>query len=145
MYYLLGFLVVVILVGTLLLRFTVLMMGQRAGKFISETHHNIEFINNTRSVPPQWLQPFIEKNEQLRHQACQDSQPLEKLTRRAQKTCLKKLNKLLLYVDRSSLVEDEQTRMMLLKKLTTVRREWIEKDWSDIITTDSTYSSSRPC
>ena len=131
--YLLGTIAVIMIVGTLLLRGTVLIMGQRAGKFIHETHHTIEYISTTRSVPPQWIEPFQKKIRRLQQDDPHNQRKLARLGRSAQKTCLKKLDKSLKYAYNSSLVQDEETRDILLKKLTDVRKTWAEQDWSEII------------
>jgi hypothetical protein len=131
MLYLLGFLAVVILLGTLFLRWAVLIMGQRAGKFISETHHAIEFITNTRSVPPQWVEVFQKKAERLQQEDPHNRQKLDRLARAMRKVCLHKLDKLTKYIDNSSLVENEETRALLLTKFTEIHHEWMERDWNE--------------
>ena len=134
MLYLLGFSAIVIIVGTLLLRWTVLFMGQKAGKFISETHHDIEFITNTRAVPPQWDGAFQKQVEHLQQQDDPHNQhKFDRLSRNARKTCLRKLGKLTKYVHNSSLVENEEARIVLLAKLTEIRNEWIERDWAELL------------
>ncbi len=129
MLYLLGFMAVVIVVGTLLIRWTVLIMGERAGKFINETHHNIEFIGNTGSVPPQWLESFLKKAGRIQQEDPHNQRRLDRLGRAARKTCLKKLKKLTQYVHNSSLVQDEETRAILLTDLTNVQEKWAERNW----------------
>ncbi|MCP4403154.1 MAG: hypothetical protein GY801_38340 [bacterium] len=126
MFYLLGFLVVVIVVGTLLLRWTVLIMGARAGKFINETHRNIEFISNTGLAPAQWLEPFLKKAGRLQQEDPYNQRQLDRLGRAARQSCLKKLKKLIKYVYNSSLVQDEETRAILLTELTNVQQKWAE-------------------
>lgn len=133
MFYLLGMFVVTIIVGTLLIRAALLVMGRRAGKFLHETHRDLECIHTTGRVPPQWTEPFRKNVQTLRGDDPHDQSLLAKNAKSARKTCLKKLAKLHTYVERSSLVENEETRDILLQKLANVRTAWQEQDWSSII------------
>ncbi len=133
MLYLFGMLAVTVIAGAVLIRFTLLIMGQRAGKFLAETHGAIEYIHATGAVPPQWLEPFHKKFRQLRPDNPQHQAIVDRNARAARKTCLKKLASLRKYVYNSSLVQDEETRVILLKKFDTVRETWAEQDWSTII------------
>jgi len=133
MLYILGMLVVTIIVGTLLIHFTVIIMGRRAAKFLSETHGAIEYIHTTGAVPPKWVEPFRKTLQQLRRDDPQYQTTRERNARTARKSCLKKLAKLHKYVYNSSLVQDEETREILLKKLTAVRETWTKQDWNEII------------
>jgi hypothetical protein len=128
MIYLIVFFFIVIIIGTGLIWATVQFMGQRAGKFLNETHHAIEHITDTRSVPPQWLQSFAVKAKQARHQDNMDS-----LAQKTRKACLKKFDKLFTYIGRSSLVENEETRAILLSKFAAIRKQWQEMDWRSLL------------
>ena len=133
MLYLFGMLVVTVISGALLIHFTALVMGRRATKFLSETHGDIEYIHATGAVPPKWVEPFRKTLQQLRQDDPQYRFTIDRNARSARKTCLKKLAKLHKYVYNSSLVQDEETREILLKKLATARETWTEQDWSEII------------
>jgi hypothetical protein len=133
MLYLLGTFAVIVAVGALFIRFTVIIMGRRVGKYLSETHGALEYIHTTGAAPPQWLEPFRKKHQQLQQNDPQYQASAERNARSARKICLKKLAKLQKYVYRSSLVQDEETRDILLKKLTDVREKWAEQDWYKIL------------
>ena len=133
MFYLLGMFAVVLIVGTLLIRLTVIVMGERAGKFLAETHGAIEYIHATGAVPPQWLAPFQHKLQQLEQNDPENQTATDRIVRAARKTCLKNLAKLRKYIYNSSLVEDEETRQILLKKLANVHEKWTEQDWQEIV------------
>ena len=133
MLYLLGLFAVILVGGTMLIRVTILLMTRKAGKFLSETHTALEFIHKTGTVPPQWLARFQANMQQLRQDDPQYQPLLAKNANAARKHCLRKLQKLHKYVDRSSLVENEETRMILLDKLSKVREKWMEQDWSKLL------------
>jgi hypothetical protein len=133
MLYLLGMLAVIVIVGALFIRFTVIIMGRRVGKYLSETHGTLEYIHTTGVVPPQWLKAFQKKHQQLQQSDSQYQSSVERNARSARKICLKKLAKLQKYVYRSSLVQDEETREILLKKLSDVRETWMKQDWNELL------------
>ena len=133
MFYMIGLLLVTVVGGTVLIRFTAIIMGRRAGKFLSETHGAIEYIHTTEAVPPQWLEPFRKKHQQFQSSDSETQGKTARNARSARKICLKKLTKLQKYVYRSSLVQDEETRQILLKKLSDVCETWMTQDWNDLI------------
>ena len=133
MLYLLGLFVAILVGGTMLIRFTMDIMTRKAGKFLSETHTALEFIHTSGAVPPQWLARFRTKVQPLRQNDPQYQTIIARNARAARKSCLNKLRKLHKYVDRSSFVENEETREILLSKLANVRKTWMEQDWSRLI------------
>jgi hypothetical protein len=84
-------------------------------------------------VPPQWLEPFRKKLQHLRRSDPQYQSVIDRNARSARKTCLKKLAKLQKYIYRSSLVEDEESREILLKKLSNARDAWMTQNWNELI------------
>lgn len=131
-YLILAFVVTVIL-SVLLLRAGVIIMARQAGKHIHEMHQNIEHIINTRKAPQSWTTPFEKQLAQFQqHDPRSHCQSIRAKTS-AKKTCLKKLKKLITYTQNSLIIQDEETRQILLKDLTAIYHEWTEWNWEDMI------------
>ena len=62
------------------------------------------------------------------------SKKILKIKERAKKIVLKKIDHLIDYFKKTPLVEDKETREILLDKLQEIRKLWKEKDWEEIIT-----------
>ncbi len=82
---------------------------------IGSKHRDAESILQTGTPPEEWLKPF-----QRRGTLPDDRTVQEKI----RKSCSTRLNKLIEYFEKTTLVEDEETRGILLEELSEVRRQW---------------------
>jgi len=126
----------------LLLRGAVILMGRVAGKYIGEKHKEAEAIINTGKPPKNWTHGLEKKIAKSKESSGTSSRIL-KIQKKAQNTCLDKLDHLIKHFKGSPLVKDEETRKILLDKLLKVRQRWKEKDGEEIITSELTTPSVR--
>ena len=130
--YLIVTLIITVILCAVLLKGTMLIMGRIAGKYVGETHRDIEYITTTRHVPEVWISSFRKKLAK-QPTLSPDSPQLQRIKSETKATCLKKLRKLLKYSENSSIIQDEATRQVLLKDLNAIYDEWIEQDLDAMI------------
>ncbi len=127
-YVILAFALTMIL-SVLLLRAGMVVMVRRAGAHIEEALGLIEYITNTRTVPQGWQEPFARQLAQLQHRNPDKQRKQIRIRQAARKTYLKKLTKLMTYTQNSPIIQDEETRRLLLADLSAVYEEWKTQDW----------------
>jgi hypothetical protein len=54
---------------------------------------------------------------------------MDHIRKAAHKACLKKLNNLIQYTHKSLIIQDEETRQILLRDLTAILEEWKTQEW----------------
>ncbi|WP_248926217.1 hypothetical protein [Paenibacillus hamazuiensis] len=87
--------------------------------YIGTKHRQLEEIVTTKKVPESWLRSFEGWNGSIG-----SGRPAERgIGDKELRTCLKKLDRLTRYVKKTSLVQDEDTRRMLLADLEQIRGE----------------------
>ncbi len=91
-----------------------------ADQVVGNKHHILETIVNDGEIPPAWNNDLISRLLN-RFGSAQQRQA------RLQKRTLRKLDELLHYVHITSLVADEETREVLVERLTTVRADWVNR------------------
>jgi len=115
----------------LLLRGAVILMGRFAGKYIGKKHKEAETIITTGKPPKNWTYQIEKKIAKLKESSGTSSRIL-KIQKKAKNTCLDKLDRLIKYFKGSPLVQDEETRKILLDKLLKVHQRWKEKNGEEI-------------
>ena len=126
----------------LLLRGAVILMGRITGRYVGEKYKGAEAIISTGKPPKNWTYHAEKKIAKLKEDSGRQSRIL-KIQRKAQNTCLERLDRLIKYFETSPLVKDEETRKILLDELAKVCQRWKEKDWEKIITSEPTTPSVR--
>jgi len=111
----------------LLLRGAVILMGRITGKYVGEKHKEAEAIINTGKPPKNWTYGPEKKIAKLKENSRRPGRIL-KIQKKAKNTCLEKLDRLIKYFKTSPLVQDEETRKILLDELLKVHQRWKEKD-----------------
>lgn len=94
---------------------------------IGKRHREIEYIVNTGKVPNAWAERFNRRISVLKEKTGTESRVLE-LKKTAKKFYLQKLDKLIEYAEKTTLVDSQETRRLLLERLNAVRKEWVETD-----------------
>jgi hypothetical protein len=121
--------VVIMSVGaTLLTKGTVALMGKFGGQTIHNLHTSAEFIVARHTVPPAWLEKLGRRLDGLRP-GCADARRAAAHRGRAQRACLRQLDKLIAHFKKTSLVVDEEARSLLVSELIRVYDEWESWDW----------------
>ena len=129
--YLVLYVVVISCMLVLFTKFMVYFMGKFGGETIDKLHRGTEFIINTKKVPPWWIDCFKKRFEKA-GKAGDGGLKLEKYKKLAKRKCLKQLFQLIKHFKRTSLVEDEEAREMVLEGLSKAYKEWKDLSWDDI-------------
>jgi len=116
----------------LTLRLAVMLMGRIAGKYVTTKHKAAEMIVNTGRAPKDWTYKFEERITSIR-KTTESLEKISRIERRAKDVLLKKIDQLIEYFKTSPLIQDKDTRQILLDGLQEARRLWKEKNWEEII------------
>jgi hypothetical protein len=95
-------------------------------RMVGDKHHVLQVLVETGQVPPEWSRPFQRKIARLTHSHGSSAQIAE-LQERARRDYLRRLDRLVAYVQTSPYVDGEETRDLLLEKLADIRVDWQEK------------------
>jgi hypothetical protein len=97
-----------------------------AKRIVGDKHHTLELIAANDEVPESWCRAYSDRVSRLE----EENAPADRIRdakRREGGKILKRLDKLLAYVDHTPLVSDEQTRKDLTDKLEAVYDKWDEE------------------
>ncbi len=115
----------------LTLRLAVILMGRIAGKYVGGKHRAAETIVNTGKIPNEWSDKLKKRISSV-SKTQGSSKKILGMEKRAKTTVLKKVDHLIDYFKTSPLVEDKETKKILLSELQKARHLWEEKDWEEI-------------
>ena len=119
-----------LIVGTLIM--LLIMIGAIWGlnvamaRMVGDKHHLLQVLVETGQVPPEWSRPFQRKIARLTRSHGSSAQIAE-LQVCARRDYLRRLDRLVAYVQTSPYVDGEETRELLLKTLADIRLGWQEK------------------
>ncbi len=116
-------LVVFMFAFTVLILVTTLGTSLALGKMVGERHQLLEQIVETGQVPPTWSAPLEKRIADL-SQDSRNERKVASLRSRGTEQYLKKLDRLIRYVETTQLVDGEDTREILLDRLAQVRATW---------------------
>lgn len=122
---------VFVAIFTIGFRYTMVFATRMVAKNIEKIHRATEVILDTKMPPNEWIEKWNRKIERLGN-APSDLAKKEKLRLQAKNHSLKRLNSLLEYYKNSNLVEDEDTRFIILEELREIGRFW-NKDWDRVV------------
>lgn len=123
-------------VATLLTRGTVALMGRFGGEAMQRTMRDTEYVVEHHAVPPAWKSE-IERRFRGLAAECTDAALAEKHRARAVRECHRRLDRLLTFAKKSSIVADEETRGILIAELAQVRGEWRGRGWEAMCAPDA--------
>lgn len=89
-----------------------------SGQVVGNKHRILEEVVNRGEIPAQWSNDWVSR---LLNKFGGEQQRQARVRKRA----LRKLDELLRYVHTTSLLADEETREVLVERLTEVRAEWL--------------------
>ena len=95
-------------------------------RMVGDKHHVLQVLVETGQVPIEWSRPFQRKIARLTRSHGSSAQIAE-LQERALRDYLRKLDRLISYVQSSPFVDGEDTRNLLLAQLADIRVSWQEK------------------
>jgi hypothetical protein len=98
-------------------------MNRIMKSYIGQKHLLLEHITESKKIPHAWSNKFHKKISKMRLKGESDD-AVARIERQAEKAYLKKLNALILYTKKTRLVQDEDTRSLLLNELERARQLW---------------------
>lgn len=114
---------------TFMLKYNIILVGKIAGRQIERTHKAAEAILNTKRPPKEWIEKWERKMDTARDVPNREAEA-ERIKMRAKKDSVRRLDSLIGYFRATSLMEDEETRLILLEELRKIRRLWNDNwDW----------------
>jgi len=108
-------------------------MSRIVGKQVGGKHREAETIINTGKVPKEWRNK-LEKRVSLVNKTSKNPGKISRIQEQAKGIALKRIDRLIDYFKASPLVENKETRRILLDQLQETRKAWEEKEWKEIIT-----------
>jgi hypothetical protein len=98
------------------------LMNRAADRMVGDKHRALETIVDAGEVPAKWSERF--KARVARLQARGDFEGVLEIQTEAKLSYLDRLGRLTEYAEETPLVEDEETREVLLSQLALVRQVW---------------------
>ncbi len=130
--YIFLFIILMSVLTVFFVRGLIRIMGKYGGESIARLHRDSECITNRGMVPPDWVTPWLEK---IKAAEKKDSSErfLDALKEKARLDCLKKMDKLIVHFKRTSIIEDEEVRGILIRQLSGTREKWQKQNWEELI------------
>jgi hypothetical protein len=97
--------------------------GRAADRLVGDKHRALESITATGDVPEKWRRGFERKISRLVRRGAAGAK-VAAVQMRAKQNYVQRLDKLVNYVRASTLVADEETRQVLLDRISDVRALW---------------------
>jgi hypothetical protein len=97
---------------------------------IGRKHQALEYIANDQKIPPEWSKKYAAKLQAARDQGAGEER-IAAIKRAERADYVKRLKSLETYVRKTQLVNDEQTREILLGDLRAMRARWEEGEGHD--------------
>lgn len=94
---------------------------------VGDNHSYLQEITHTGKIPEEWSQKYDAKLNRLKSSK-EDSEKVARIQQMATKSYLRKLKKLVDYTEKTRLVEDEETRSVILDDLHKLRSKWEAKE-----------------
>ncbi len=122
-----GILVILTIILLLIMIGAIWGINVAMARMVGDKHHALEEISATGQVPAAWSRRYKERLTRLRANSA-DGAEIKAVEKRAVADYVRRLDKLIVYVETTSLVEGEGTREMLLEKLAAARSSWLAAD-----------------
>ncbi len=129
-----GMLVVLIIVVALM-TFSISLILRWAFRQVSyqveRRFRHADTLVNDGIIPPEWLQRYQAEVERLRSKGA-SAQDMARVMDQAQSDCLRKIDTLIQFFEKSPFVDNAGTRELLLKELNTQRQNWSRTEWESL-------------
>ncbi|MGQ9632434.1 MAG: hypothetical protein ACUVXI_19280 [bacterium] len=101
-------------------------------RYIETKNRAVEEILSTKRAPKSWTRRLEQRMAKIEN-GPGGSERRRKLEERAKNICLQKIDRLIKYFGKCSLVENEETRRIVLGELKKAQNTWRDKSWSEIV------------
>ena len=115
----------------------------RAMESIAARHRAAETVLNDGQVPASWVERD-RRNLQAARRKGASAEAIEKIGQRGHKRAMKELGRLERYMRTSRLVEDEDSRALILESIERRRDEWAAAGWQEILHGGPSVIAERP-
>jgi len=109
----------------------VALTGRFGGRRISRIVADAEYIVEHHAVPPAW-QAKLQKNLHGLRPDGAEPRTLARHQARARRSCLRRLDRLIAFSQKTSIVADEEAREILVSELMKVDEEWRSRSWKEM-------------
>lgn len=123
--------VLVGVVAALLTRGTVALTSRLGGERVSRLIADTEYVVEHHAIPPAWLAKLQENLRGLRSDGA-GSRLRARHQARAVRRCLRRLDRLIAFSRKTSIVTDEEAREVLVSELMKVDEEWRSRGWEGL-------------
>lgn len=117
-----GILIATVVLALLMLA-TVWLMNKASARLVGDKHRALESIVESGEPPYHWRTPYEREIARLKGNG-ENAAKVAELQERARQDYLKRLDKLIEYARTSALIDGEDTRNLLLDRLSSVRADW---------------------
>ncbi len=117
-----GILIATVVLALLMLA-TVWLMNKASARLVGDKHHALESIVESGEPPYRWRASYERELARLKGSG-ENAAKIAELQERARQDYLKRLDKLIEYARTSALIDGEDTRSLLLDRLSAVRADW---------------------
>ena len=114
-------------------------MNAAMSRMIGNKHHALEAITVNGQVPAPWRQRYDRKLARLRTEPDAGAK-IRAMEQRAAADYVRRLDQPVTYVETTELVDEEETREMVLEKLAAARSQWLAA--AGLPTVGTTHSSA---
>ena len=130
------FWIILWLVGVgLFIYFMITLVRQLVIRYSKGVEANVraaESIVNDERVPAAWTTPYRQRIETLR-QVVGSEDEIERAARRGHQDCLRRLDRLVQFFEKSNLVDSAESRHVLLTGLQRQRERWVAGGWQSVV------------
>jgi hypothetical protein len=130
---LVAFVVAIVLIMRLLIWWTT----STVKNYVESRNRAAEAIADTGRPPDFWTHKLKLRIERLRSSP-EGLAKARRVEERAKRICLRKVSKLMAYFKSTTLVEDEETRKILLDELQRAYDSWEKKNWEEMVSPGET-------
>ncbi len=106
--------------------------ASRALERLGRKHQAADTVVNEGRVPEWWIERDRRRLENARRNGA-SAENVEKLGERAHKHAMKEFSRLERYLRKTTLVEDEESRALILESMEKRRSEWEVAGWREIL------------
>jgi hypothetical protein len=115
-----------------LLRFSLYWLQKQAARQFEDRFREADEIIQWGRVPESWVSTYRQRIDHMRRTG-QSEQAIQRLGRRAQKQCLRRLDSLVKFLENGRFYESLETRELMVDTLYAVHDRWTASSWETLL------------
>lgn len=112
-----------VLVIVLIMLSSIAVMNIAMRQYVGKKHHALEILTNEQAVPSSWSRKYEAQLKTAKERG-DSPERIDEIKRARRNDYSKRIRKLETYVQKTKLVQDEETRTILLDDLRQARMKW---------------------